>query len=127
MAKDIKKISETDIVRVNPDVIAPSFSDVSKLKRISNDAINLLHKRIKDGTATSQELCKALTLEQDYEQYEIEKERAMKELTLIDAKVEDLKSHKDTQALMEKAIEALKGYSGEDPEEENVGDIPYVQ
>lgn len=107
-------------VRINEDTLVPSLTDRAKFIRISNDALNLLHQRIKDGTATSQELVRALSLASESERNEIEMETMRKQQILIDAKVDAIKSQQHTEELMAEAISAMKTYSGnsDDTDEE---------
>lgn len=93
---------------------SPALSDRAKYIQITNDALNLLGERIRNGTATSQELVKGVSLASEYERFELERETMIKQQTLLDAKVEDLKAQKQSAEFYQQAIKAIHIYSGED-------------
>lgn len=99
---------------------SPALSDRAKYIQITNDALNLLGERIRNGTATSQELVKGVSLASEYEKYELERETMIKQQALLDAKVEDLKAQKQSAELYQQAIKAIHIYSGEDSRDEEV-------
>lgn len=99
---------------------SPALSDRAKYIQITNDALNLLGERIRNGTATSQELVKGVSLASEYERFELERETMIKQQTLLDAKVEDLKTQKQSAELYQQAIKAIHIYSGEDSRDEEV-------
>lgn len=91
---------------------------------MENQLINLAFKeaakRLLDGTASSQLITHFLKLATVKEQLEIEKLRS--DLRVADAKIENMQSQQDTKELFEKAVKAMKRYSGEEDED---GDDEY--
>lgn len=80
-------------------------------------AFDLVEKRLRSGDATSQETVHFLRL--GTENTRLEREKLRKENKLLDARFEQLGKADQMEALMDKAIKAFKGYSGEEiPEDE---------
>lgn len=80
-------------------------------------AENLAAQRLRDGTASAQEIVYFLKLNNPREQLEIE--RLRKENELVDAKIQALKSAESTERMYADAIEAMRRYGGyrDDPHE----------
>lgn len=74
-------------------------------------AVDLVEQRLRDGTASSQETTHFLKLGSTKNQLEMEKMRLENELTK--AKTEAANSAKRSEELFERAIEAMKMYSGD--------------
>ena len=73
-------------------------------------ATNLVEERLRNGTASAQEVCHFLklgTMEKQLEMQKLEKENK-----LLEAKTEALESQKRSEELFTRAIEAMKSYSG---------------
>lgn len=82
-------------------------------------AIDLAEQQLRDGTASSQVITHYLKLGSMKEREELEMLRSQRKLT--EAKVENLQSSKRTEELYERAIEAMKRYSGNaSREDENI-------
>lgn len=80
-------------------------------------AYDLVEKRLRNGTATSQETTYMLKL--GSEDKKLEREKLRKENILLDARTEQLGRADHMEALLDKAVKAFKGYSGEEvPEDE---------
>lgn len=75
-------------------------------------AYDLVERRIREGTATSQETTHFLRLGSTREWLEQEKLRAENEM--LQAKTEALRAEKNVANMYEEAMEAFKIYSGED-------------
>jgi len=71
---------------------------------------SLAEQRLRDGTASAQEVCHFLKLGSMEKQLEMEKLKS--ENALLKKKVEVLDASKDTQSKYIEAIEAMKRYSG---------------
>lgn len=82
-------------------------------------ATNLAKKRLKNGTASAQEVCFYLKLGTTERSLELEKMR--KENALLEAKTASIKEASNTSALAEAALRAFKGYRTSEPEETNEG------
>lgn len=82
-------------------------------------AVDLAEKRILDGTASNQLLIHFLKRADPKEK--IEKEILERQKDLIVAKTENLESQKRTEELYQKAINAMKVYSGQGiPDDEDL-------
>lgn len=79
-------------------------------------AVNLIEKRLLEGTASSQEVTTILKL--GTTRARLENERLAKEVELIQAKTEAYKSGVRMDELYEKAMAAFKRYSGQEEEED---------
>lgn len=80
-------------------------------------AMDLVEKRLREGTASSQETVTIIKLGSEKER--LERERLRKENELIDAKTEAIKSAKRIEELYADAIKAFGVYSGNAREEED--------
>lgn len=85
-----------------------------------NECINLAmreaKKQLLEGTASSQVITHFLKLGSSNER--LEKRFKEKQVELMEAKTEAIKSAKNMEALYLDAIKAMRGYSGSDNEEE---------
>lgn len=82
-------------------------------------AVDLVEKRLLEGTASSQEVTTILKL--GTTRSRLENERLAKEVELVQAKTEAYKSGARMDELYEKAMAAFKRYSGQDEEETDDG------
>jgi hypothetical protein len=73
-------------------------------------AMDRVEQRIRDGSATSQELCHFLKLATTKEK--LEKEKLELELELTKAKTELIKSEKNSEELYREAVSAIRKYQG---------------
>jgi hypothetical protein len=81
-------------------------------------AIDLTEKRMRNGTASAQEVTHFLKLGSTRER--LEQERLRSENTLLKAKVESMASGKRIEELYDAAINAMRTYAGQaddEPEE----------
>lgn len=104
MAKTISKAS--DRVRKGRPALTPEARE----NQLIALAMNAAEQQLLDGTASSQVITHFLKLGTIKEQLEMEKIR--RENTLLDAKVEALKSSRHIEELMEQALMAMRDYSG---------------
>lgn len=79
-------------------------------------AVDLAEKQLKEGTASSQVITHYLKLGSTLAK--LEHERRLKELELMTAKTEQLKSSKRSEELMEEAIRAFRRYNGQGDQDE---------
>ena len=79
-------------------------------------AMDVAEERLRNGTATSQEITHFLKLGSMKEQKEMEILESQREL--MSAKAENLKAQKRSEELFADAIKAFRGYSGQDEEDE---------
>ena len=80
-------------------------------------AVNLVEKRLIEGTASSAETVHFLKLGSTKERQE--REKMQEEIKLLRAKTEELQSAKSVQELYAKAIRKFGIYRGEDIDEED--------
>ncbi len=73
-------------------------------------AVQLTERRLREGTASSQEIVHYLKLGST--KARLEKEKLIQENKLLEAKTESIKQAKDTMAMYQEAIDAIKTYSG---------------
>lgn len=82
------------------------------------EATALAEQRIRDGTAPTQVIIHYLKL--GTEKTRLENEKLKTENKLLEAKIEALESQKQTQAIYEEALNAMRTYSGHGYEADNV-------
>jgi len=90
--------------------IRPAITEEGRENQLIALATDLVEKRLRNGTATSQETTHFLKLGSAKNKLELEKLK--KENELLAAKTEALKSAKRTEELFAKAIQAFGEYSG---------------
>lgn len=90
----------------------PALTPEARENQMIALAVDVAEQRLLDGTASSQLITHYLKLGSTREK----KENAIldKQIELIDAKVENLKSTKKTEELYANALKAMKKYSGQD-------------
>lgn len=115
------RVKVTQRVTDEPDVtMRPALSVENREGQIANLAMNLVEQRIRDGTATSQEVVYCLKLGSKQAQLEMELLESKRELAR--AQVESIEVAKATQIAYQEALTAIKSYRGLD-DEDDVGDI----
>jgi hypothetical protein len=80
-------------------------------------AMDLVEKRLLDGSATSQETTHFLKLASTKER--LEKEELERKIELLSAKTESIKSGKVVEELYKEALNAMKRYSGNRGDDES--------
>ena len=94
----------------------PATTPESRENQMVSLAIGLAEKQLAEGTASSQVITHYLKLATSREQ--LEKEKLSRENELLKAKVENIHSSANVEALYKDALNAMKTYSGQEPEEE---------
>ena len=94
----------------------PSLTPEAKENQMIALAIDLAEKQLRDGTASSQVISHFLKLGSSKEQ--LEQKMMEKQVELLDAKTENLKSAKYTEELYANALKAMRIYSGGENEDE---------
>ena len=89
----------------------PATTPEAKENRLISMAVDLAEKQLRDGTASSQVISHYLKLGTSREQ--LEQRKLEKETRLLDAKVESLESTKRVEELYNKALGAMRMYSGD--------------
>lgn len=105
---------------VTNDSDRPALVPDNRESQLTNLAMNLVEERLRNGTATSQEVVTCMKLRSREAELELELLRAQKELA--EAKVESLRIEKETRNAYREALAAIRSYRGEESYE-SVGDI----
>ena len=96
--------------------IRPALTPEARENQMISLAIDLVEKRLLDGSASSQETTHFLKLATT--KAKLEKEILEKQKELLAAKTESIKSAKRVEELYSKAIKAMQNYQGNgDPDE----------
>lgn len=90
----------------------PALNPDEREKQMINLAINLAERQLMDGTASSQVISHFLKLGSTRDQ--IEKEMIVNQNELLKAKTEAIQGGKRVEELYEKALNAMKEYSGKE-------------
>lgn len=96
--------------------LRPAFTPEARENQMISLAIDLVEKRLREGTASSQETTHFLKLATP--KARIEKEILEKQKELIAAKTEALQSEKRIEELYRKAMAAMRTYSGQEDSDE---------
>ena len=112
--KKSKKISinETTVNR------RPALSPEARENQLIAKAVDLAEKQLTEGTASSQVITHYLRLGSTKEK--LEKEILEKQKELIEAKTESLQSSKRVEELYANALEAMKNYSGNTSNDQDI-------
>ena len=97
--------------------LPPATTPLAREQQITAAAYRLAEKRILDGTATSQEVTFFLKLGTETER--LNREKLSKEVELLSAKTESVKSTIVKEELFKEAIAAMRMYSGNPEESED--------
>lgn len=103
----MKKIVDTSLPKRK---IRPALTPETRENQMIALAMDLVEKRLIEGTASSQETTHFLKLASSKER--LEKEILEKQKELIAAKTESLKSAKHIEELYTEAIKAMNSYKG---------------
>ena len=95
----------------------PALSTEAREQQMIALAVDLAEKQLLEGTASSQVITHFL--KQATAKAELEKEKMRQENELLKAKTESLQSEKRREELFEKAINAMKRYSGHGDEDDD--------
>lgn len=95
----------------------PATTPDGREAQLVSIAFDLVEKRLRDGSATSQETTHFLKLGSSREY--LEQERLRNENLMTQAKIDQLASQKKVEELYGKALNAMRAYSGQESEPEN--------
>lgn len=107
----MKRIVDTNS---NKRKIRPALTPEARENQLISLALDLVEKRLIEGTASSQETTHFLKLASSKER--LEKEILEKQKELIAARTESLQSAKHIEELYANAIKAMNSYKGSDEE-----------
>ena len=88
--------------------------------QLINAAMNLVERRIQDGTASAQETVHFLRLGSVRNQ--LEQDKLRNENEVLKTRVKDMESRKSSEELYTRALQAMRGYQGLDNLEEEQDD-----
>lgn len=94
----------------------PARTPEAREQQLAGLAVDLAEKQLREGTASSQVMTHYLKLVSTRER--LEQERLQQENELLRAKVEAMASAKRVEELYEDALNAMRQYNGQDPEED---------
>jgi hypothetical protein len=90
----------------------PATTPEGRENQLNSLASDLAEKQLREGTASSQVITHFLKMSSTREA--LERAKIQQENLLLSAKVEQLASTKKVEELYEKALKAMKQYSGQD-------------
>lgn len=93
-------------------MMRPALTPEAREGQLISLAVDLAEKQLREGTASSQVITHYLKLGSTKER--IEKEIMEKQKELIEAKTQNLKSLEKMEELYVNALDAFRGYSGQD-------------
>lgn len=94
----------------------PALTPEARENQLISLATDLVEKRLREGTASSQETTHFLKLAST--KARLEKQILEKQAELITAKTESINSQKNMEEVYKRAIDAMRNYSGQgDPDE----------
>ena len=94
----------------------PALSPEARENQLISLAVDLVEQRLIDGTASSQETTHFLKLATAKTRYE--KQLMEKQIELMTAKTEQIRSEQHKEELYEEVINALRKYNGQDDSDE---------
>lgn len=94
----------------------PATTPEGRENQMVSLAIDLAERQLAEGTASSQVITHYLKLATSRET--LEKEKLSRENELLKAKVENIHSSANVEALYKDALNAMKSYSGQESEDE---------
>ena len=94
----------------------PALSPEARENQLISLAVDLAEQQLRDGTASSQII--AHYLKQSTAKTQLELERLRYENEMIQAKTENLKAIKNQDELLDRALKAFRGYSGQGDSDE---------
>lgn len=97
-------------------LMRPALTPEARENQLISLATDLVEKRLREGTASSQETTHFLKLAST--KARLEKQILEKQAELITAKTDSLKSQKKVEELYAKAMKAFCNYSGQEDQDE---------
>lgn len=95
----------------------PAETVEGRESQLISAAVDLAEKQLHDGTASAQVITHLLKLGSSRER--LEQAKLEREQQLLDAKIEAMESAKVTEELYREALNAMRSYAGQLPEEED--------
>lgn len=95
----------------------PALTPEAREKQLVALAVDLVEKRLREGTASSQEVTQILKLGSS--RANLEKEMLKHQVELVKAKTESLQATKRVEELYANALNAMRRYSGQGSDDED--------
>lgn len=111
-------MAENHTRRTKKPSTRPAFTGEDREKQLTALAMDLAEKKLRDGTASNQTICYFLKLGSTKER--LEKEILERQKDLMTAKTEALQSAKHIEELYTNALEAMRSYSGQSTDDEEI-------
>lgn len=113
---------ERPVKRAAPQQVrrSPATTPESRENQMVSLAIDLAEKQLADGTASATVITHYLKIGTIREQ--LEKEKLVQENALLRAKAESIGSQAKTEQMYKEALDAMRTYSGQDPEDDDYED-----
>lgn len=108
-----KNSQETTVRKRRPPATTPEARE----NQLISLAVDLAEKQLREGTASAQTINHYLRLAGQRERAELRKLES--EIKLREAQIESMESGKRIEELYDKAISAMRSYTGHDDEEED--------
>lgn len=96
--------------------VRPAISPENREGQLVSQAMDLAERQMLEGTASAQVITHFLKLGSTRER--LEQDKLRKENSLLTAKVEAMQSSMRSEELYERALAAMRSYSGQDSEED---------
>lgn len=96
--------------------LPPATTPEQRESQLISMAMDLVEKRIREGTASAQETTHFLKLGTQREQ--LERQKLSQEMAMIDAKIEQMKNGEKSEQIALEALAAMRSYQGLSSEEE---------
>lgn len=90
----------------------PATTPEGREMQLVDKAVSLAERQLEDGTASAQVITHFLKLATERER--LERARLEKEVELMQAKIDQLAAAVNMEQLVKDAIDAMRGYSGQD-------------
>lgn len=95
-----------------PNPGPPATTPEEREQQLTALAYNLVEQRLLDGTATSQET--TYFLKRGAARERLEEQKLQREIALLESRQEQIGKGDRMEELLERAVRAFKGYSGEE-------------
>lgn len=105
-----KKYAPINTEEINQQQFRPALTPEARENQLISLAYDLAEKRLREGTASSQEVTHFLKMGSAREK--LEQERIRSENNLAQAKIENMQSQERSEELYKDAMEAFKSYVG---------------
>lgn len=102
--------------RTTPDDVSyppPAKTSAGRQNQLIEAAFDLAERRLREGSASAQETVHFLRLGSEKER--LEREKLKHEVEVLKSRVKEAESRTSSEELYSKALQAMRGYTGEVP------------